>query len=268
MEQQPQQPHIRDEREARNPLPPGSAKSRRPRWLALPLIAGTGLALAVAVIPPAASEGSPGTDPSSSISAPATPVQPGTTNPTDPLPDGSAQPATGDISSPAAGSTPTPEAPPTTPTLSNDASASQPLALKFPAADIDMAILALTPSATELASQQLVPPLTLDAYWLTPYGSPGPESADTTYIVGHSWDGKDAPFNRLSDKSLLGSEFTLTTQGGAITYVVESVITHDKDTLKDSDIWNVTPHRVVLISCYTEDPWGKNVVITALPKST
>lgn len=131
-----------------------------------------------------------------------------------------------------------------------------------------MAVLPLTPSATETASQQLVPPLTLNAYWLTSYGAPGTGSDDTTYIVGHSWDGKDAPFNRLSDESLLGSEFTLTTQEGELTYVVDSVITHDKDTLKDSDIWDITPNRVVLISCYTEDPWGKNVVITARPTTT
>jgi hypothetical protein len=25
------------------------------------------------------------------------------------------------------------------------------------------------------------------------------------------------------------------------------------------------PNRIVLISCYTEDPWGKNVVVTASP---
>jgi sortase (surface protein transpeptidase) len=131
-----------------------------------------------------------------------------------------------------------------------------------------MAILPLTPSATDVASQQLVPPLTLDAYWLTSYGMPGATSEDTTYIVGHSWDGKDAPFNRLSDEGLLGTEFTLTTDTETITYVVESVVTHDKDTLKNSDIWDINPHRVVLISCYTEDPWGKNVVVTAMPKTT
>ena len=48
-------------------------------------------------------------------------------------------------------------------------------------------------------------------------------------------------------------------------YVVESVTTHDKDTLKTSDIWDIVPHRVVLISCYTEDLWGKNVIVTAVP---
>jgi sortase (surface protein transpeptidase) len=85
--------------------------------------------------------------------------------------------------------------------------------------------------------------------------------------VGHSWDGRDAPFNRLSDNSLVGKAVTVTTAKGALKYVVDSVTTHDKNTLKYSDIWNVVPNRMVLISCYTQDPWGKNVVVTASPAS-
>ena len=102
----------------------------------------------------------------------------------------------------------------------------------------------------------------MDAYWLTAYGIPGAGSTNTTYIAGHSWDGKDAPFNRLSDESLVGKAVTVTTAKGTLDYTVDSVATHDKNTLKDSDIWNVVPNRIVLISCYTEDPWGKNVVVT------
>ena len=128
-----------------------------------------------------------------------------------------------------------------------------------------MRVRPLTPSADELSAESLVPPLTLDAYWLTNYGVPGSGSANTTYIAGHSWDGKDAPFNRLSDESLVGKAVRVTTAKGTLDYVVDSVTTHRKDTLKDSDIWNVVPNRIVLISCYTEDPWGKNVVVTASP---
>lgn len=131
--------------------------------------------------------------------------------------------------------------------------------------ELKVRVLPLTPSADDLASQSLVPPLTLDAYWLTGYGVPGTGSTNTTYIVGHSWDGRDAPFNRLSDNSLVGKPLTVTTAKGVLKYTVDSVATHDKSTLKDSDIWNVAPNRVVLISCYTEDPWGKNVVVTASP---
>ena len=143
--------------------------------------------------------------------------------------------------------------------------AAAPTAVSVDAVDLDVRVLPLTPSADELASESLVPPLTLDAYWLTSYGVPGAGSTNTTYIVGHSWDGQDAPFNQLSDKSLVGKAVTVTTAKGTLRYLVDSVTTHDKNTLKDSDIWNVVPNRVVLISCYTEDPWGKNVVVTASP---
>ena len=143
--------------------------------------------------------------------------------------------------------------------------AAPPTAVSIGAADLNVRVLPLTPSADDLASESLVPPLTLDAYWLTGFGVPGAGSTNTTYIVGHSWDGRDAPFNRLSDSSLVGKALTVTTAKGVLKYVVDSVTTHDKNTLKDSDIWNVVPNRVVLISCYTEDPWGKNVVVTASP---
>jgi hypothetical protein len=43
------------------------------------------------------------------------------------------------------------------------------------------------------------------------------------------------------------------------------VTTYVKSGLKDSAIWDMVPNRVVLISCYTEDPWGKNVVVSASP---
>ncbi|WP_235436353.1 class F sortase [Arthrobacter sp. RIT-PI-e] len=183
------------------------------------------------------------------------------------------QPPAAAATVPAPSSSPTPTSPPTldpappavAPETADEAPASQPVGIEFPAAAIDMAVLPLTPSDADLASQQLVPPLTLEAYWLSPYGAPGAGSANTTYIVGHSWEGQDAPFNRLSDETLVDEEFTITTHTGEVTYLVDSVTTHDKDTLKDSDVWSIVPNRVVLISCYTENPWGKNVVVTATP---
>jgi sortase (surface protein transpeptidase) len=114
-------------------------------------------------------------------------------------------------------------------------------------------------------SQSIVPPLTLDGYWLAPFGTPGNGSTNTTYVVGHSWEDRDAPFNRLSDSANPGDTFTVITGTGTLTYQVDSVITYLKSTLKDSDIWSVQPNRIVLISCYTEDPWGKNVVVIASP---
>ena len=128
-----------------------------------------------------------------------------------------------------------------------------------------MTVLPLTPSEQELATELLVPPDTLDGYWLTPYGMPGEGSENTTYITGHSWEDRDAPFNRLSDPGLVGSEIELETGSGTLEYVVDSVVTHDKNTLKDSDIWRIVPDRLVIVSCYTEDLWWKNVVLTASP---
>lgn len=140
-----------------------------------------------------------------------------------------------------------------------------PTHLTVPTAGIDMEILGLTPTEGEIASQSIVPPFTLDAYWLTTYGSPGEGSTNTTYITGHSWEDREAPFNRLSSDVAVGDPLTVGIGTGALEYVVESVTTHDKDTLKTSDIWDIVPHRVVLISCYTDDLWGKNVIVTAVP---
>lgn len=50
---------------------------------------------------------------------------------------------------------------------------------------------------------------------------------------------------------------TLTTAEGEIDYVVDSVTTHNEDTLKDSDIWEIVPNRLVLVSCFIEDLWGR-----------
>ena len=57
----------------------------------------------------------------------------------------------------------------------------------------------------------------------------------------------------------------LGTETGQISYVVETVTTYDKNSLKDSEIWAIVPNRLVLISCFVQDPWGKNVVVTAIP---
>jgi hypothetical protein len=218
----------------------GAPSSRRwgRGWLAVPAIAAAGLA-ALLLLPPNAG-GSSAVVPSAAPSAASAAA----------APSPAARPA-----SPAAKAAQKAIIP----------AAAPPTRLTIKAADIDMKVLPLTPSTKELEDQSLVPPLTLDAYWLTAYGVPGGGSSNTTYIAGHSWDGKEAPFNRLSDSSLVGAAVTVTTATGKLDYVVDSVTTHDKNSLKDSDIWNVAPNRVVLISCYTEDPWGKNVVVTASP---
>ncbi|MCU1572750.1 MAG: peptidase [Micrococcaceae bacterium] len=182
-----------------------------------------------------------------------------------------------------AGSSPAPSesTAPTTPSVSDAAlpaadaalpsagpalpTAAAPLHLRYPGVDLDMTVLPLTPDQEETAAGVLVPPITMDAYWLTPYGQPGAGSRNTTYIVGHSWEDADAPFNRLSNSARVGDEFLVSTAAGSIRYRVQAVTTHDKDSLRTSDVWDIVPNRLVLISCYTEDLWGKNVLVSAAP---
>lgn len=145
--------------------------------------------------------------------------------------------------------------------------ASPPQRLVYPAADIDVVIHPLAPTGADQASQTIVPPPTMDGYWLTPYGVPGAGSRNTTYVAGHSWVDRDAPFNRLSTKASVGDRFTVTTATGKLSYRVDSVTTYEKSGLKNSPIWRVAPNRLVLISCYTGDFWGTNVVVVASPAS-
>lgn len=167
-----------------------------------------------------------------------------------------APPSTAPAAIPAA---PVPSAAPVRP------AAAEPLRVSYPAAGIDVPIHPLQPTAGEAASQSIVPPETKDGYWLTPFGTPGSGSANTTYIIGHSWVDQDAPFNHLSTAAAPGGLLTVTTAAGSLSYKVESIATYSKAELKESPIWQVVPDRVVLISCYTEDPWGRNVVVVASP---
>ncbi|MET3349329.1 UNVERIFIED_ORG: hypothetical protein ABID57_000999 [Arthrobacter sp. UYEF1] len=143
--------------------------------------------------------------------------------------------------------------------------ASAPQRIVYPKAAMDTAVHPLAPDSTAVESQTIVPPTTMDGYWLTPFGTPGNGSGNTTYVIGHSWEGRDAPFNHLSSAAAVGDTFDVVTDTGTIRYRVDSVTTYVKDSLKDSPIWDMVPSRVVLISCYTEDPWGKNVVVSASP---
>lgn len=143
--------------------------------------------------------------------------------------------------------------------------AAQPVRIRYASAAFDVAVHALGLDDSAHASQTIVPPATKDGYWLTPFGTPGHGSANTTYVIGHSWEGAEAPFNHLSSAATVGDRFEVDTTTGTIAYEVASVTTYLKSNLKDSPIWDIVPNRLVLISCFTEDPWGKNVVVTASP---
>ncbi|MDN4643069.1 class F sortase [Arthrobacter sp. PsM3] len=157
--------------------------------------------------------------------------------------------------------TPAPTDAPASATVSTPAPhGSLPLHITYPAIGMDQDVLPLTPQ-DQGPGATIVPPMTAEAYWLTPYGSPG--STDTTYIIGHSWEGRDSAFNHLSSQAKPGNQFTVTTATGPATYTVKTIATEDKNTLKDSPIWDRVPNRLVLVSCYTADLRGTNIVITA-----
>lgn len=154
---------------------------------------------------------------------------------------------------------------PTAPPVAQGPAASAPQRILYPAAQMDVVVLPLQPDKEETASQSIVPPETMDGYWLAPFGTPGAGSTNTTYVVGHSFQSIETPFNRLSTAATAGDELTVQTATGEIAYKVDSVTTYLKSTLKDSPIWTVVPNRLVLISCYTGDLWEKNVVVVASP---
>lgn len=188
------------------------------------------------------------------------PLSAGATNPMDQSASGT--PAAADVPAPPAAVAVGEAAASAGPVLPD---AAAPRRIQYEAAAMDTAIHPLEPDQSALTSQTIVPPNTMDGYWLTPFGAPGNGSRNTTYIIGHSWEGRDAPFNHLSSAATVGDELDVITGNGTIRYRVDSVTTYLKSALKDSPIWDMVPNRVVLISCYTEDPWGKNVVVSASP---
>lgn len=174
-------------------------------------------------------------------------------------------PAPGQSTTGTATVSPVPGVAPEVPTAAAGPPVAPPQRLVYPAADIDVPVYPLDPSSSDVASQTIIPPATMDGYWLTPYGMPGSGSTNTTYVVGHSWQDLEAPFNRLSSKAAAGDRLTVVTSSGELEYQVDSVTTYVKSGLKDSPVWEVAPNRLVLISCYTDDLWGTNVVVSASP---
>jgi sortase (surface protein transpeptidase) len=72
----------------------------------------------------------------------------------------------------------------------------------------------------------------------------------------------------LSTETEIGDTVVLTTAAGSIKFVIDSVSTYEKASLRQAEIWDIVPNRLIIISCYTEDPWGKNVVVSASPSGS
>ncbi|WP_286140238.1 class F sortase [Arthrobacter sp. Rue61a] len=140
-----------------------------------------------------------------------------------------------------------------------------PLHITYAAVGMDQAVVSLAPTLQELELNSIVPPHTPDAYWLSPYGMPGEGSMNTTYVVGHSWEGGASPFNNISTLAKAGDLLTVTTAEGQLDFKVDDVTTEYKETLRDSKIWDIVPGRLILITCYAADLWGKNIIVQASP---
>lgn len=116
----------------------------------------------------------------------------------------------------------------------------------------------------------LDPPHNGYSYWLNNYGMAGVGAADTVYIIGHSCYGAGCtdeafPFNRLSDAVAAGQIITVSTANGTVAYQVTDRFTIFKDSTpaEKRGTWDKVPGRLVLISCYTENPLGENVIVFA-----
>lgn len=143
--------------------------------------------------------------------------------------------------------------------------AASPTHLAFPALGISVATHPMdgTPYVLD-------PPHNGDSYWLNNYGLAGAGSTDTAYIIGHSCYGPGCtdeafPFNRLSKGVASGQIITVTTANGSVNYQVTESFTINKNSTRAEKrgTWDVVPGRLVLLSCYTEDPLNTNVIVFA-----
>lgn len=133
---------------------------------------------------------------------------------------------------------------------------------------LDLPVLPTTPRGGVIN-----PPTLREAYWIEPYGEPGPDADNTVYIAAHSWSGGDAAFNPLMDvadrRSAVqpGDDVEVSTPSGTTRYTVTSAERYAKGALPGaSEVWEAHPGRLVLITCFQHDDGRastENLVITA-----
>jgi sortase (surface protein transpeptidase) len=143
-----------------------------------------------------------------------------------------------------------------------------PLRVQVPAVGLDAAVVPITPTGGELD-----PPRLDRAYWIESYGSPGPDADNTVYLAGHSVDRGAAVFDPLFDQEAQtalvksGDEVTITTDAGAVTYVVDETQRYPKSQLaSEAEVWRIVPGRLVLITCFQRSDGGRstdNLVVYA-----
>ena len=133
---------------------------------------------------------------------------------------------------------------------------------------LDLPVLPTTPRRGVIN-----PPTLREAYWIEPYGEPGPDADNTVYIAAHSWAAGDAAFNPLIDVAgqdsavQPGDEVEVSTPSGTTRYTVTGAERYAKGALPGaSEVWEAHPGRLVLITCFQHDDGRastENLVITA-----
>jgi sortase (surface protein transpeptidase) len=143
-----------------------------------------------------------------------------------------------------------------------------PVRVQVPAVGLDAEVVPIA-----AAGDELDPPRLDRAYWIETYGSPGPDATNTVYLAGHSIDRGAAVFDPLFDQEQQtalvksGDEVTITTDAGAVTYVVDETQRYPKSELaNEAEVWRIVPGRLVLITCFQRNGGGRstdNLVVYA-----
>lgn len=143
--------------------------------------------------------------------------------------------------------------------------------LVVPSLGMDLPMLPMTPDGDTID-----PPLLTAAYWIEKYGAPSGDAAgatNTLYVAahsaGHGSDGFDpliADDGRGSTLSA-GDVVEVRTPTGTVRYTVTSTHRYGKDELPGAgDVWEVSPGRLVLITCFQRDDGSiatENLVVVA-----
>lgn len=143
--------------------------------------------------------------------------------------------------------------------------------LVVPSVGIDLPLLGMTPDGGTID-----PPLLTAGYWIEPYGAPvgaAGDAGNTLYVAahsaGHGSDGFDPLIAEGGEGSTLaaGDVVEVRTPSGTVNYAVTSTHRYAKDDLPGAtEIWEVSPGRLVLITCFQEDDGREateNLVVVA-----
>lgn len=130
--------------------------------------------------------------------------------------------------------------------------AAPPTRLEIPAIEFDATVRGMSVGDDAV----IYPPTFDEAFWLEDFGQPGADAANTVYLVGHSSADGRAVFDPLIDRQRqrssleVGDEIVVTTENGAVVYLVQAVRYHAKTALPEvADVWAPSPGRLVLITC-------------------